>query len=494
MPERDPFEERLARDLITIADRYNAPVDPSATVDAAIATYRSRRRRWGGLLAAGVVVIGAVGIGLSAGQFMQSHPPASASPSTGAAGAWGVVRWERAPHDPGVGHDKELNQWIGGVISGGPGYVAWGLDEHRLPEGVGSAMAIWISADARTWREVTFERESLTYRAMVNDIAAGPQGLVAVGGVCCTEFTSNGGGIETPARWFSADGEHWTREPIVGLRPNPEMPTPIVAGPGGFVQAGAAKDQPAVWFSSDGRNWTAFSLVVRGFDSGIVNDITVDPHGYLAVGYVGSGGQPMAAAWRSSNGADWKRVATDDSVLASGQILMLESVVAYSGGLFAVGQRALPAAQQTCFPDRMGPSPVQSQSPSAAGEPPLAALAPCVTSERVRLSSQDGEHWTELPQVAFGHLKPGDLNDFHDTRAGGPGLIAIGQSYEPDNARPEFSLWTSADGARWTRAIDDPHFAWPAYVNAFVVHGDRIIAVGQIDTGAAVWIGNRARP
>jgi hypothetical protein len=484
MTERDPFEERLARYLAAIAQSRFTAVDPLATADAAIAAQPPPGRRGVRLIAGALVTAVAIGVGFSVTSLLPSPPGASTTPSPSPVQVWGHIRWERAPNDPGAGHDQELNQWMGGVVAGGPGYVAWGLDEKRLPDGIGASMAMWVSQDALTWREVIYEPgETLSYRMSVVEIAAGPQGLVASGGVCCTEVRA-GFWLTTPARWFSRDGEQWTRVESVGLQPDPERVMGVVAGPGGFVEVGAANAQPTVWFSPDGTTWTAISLGVGGFSSGVVNDITTDAQGYVAVGEVSNtkqgiaNDQGRAMVWRSTNGVDWVRVGEDDPVLPIGPIYRLERVVAYPGGLFVIGTRALPLEEQTCYPapsDHLGP-----WRPS------------CVTSERVHLHSPDGERWTDLP---IGELKEGELSFFPARVITGDdtGLMVVASAYQPDTEWPAPSLWTSPDGVHWTRGVEQPPLAPRDQVNAFVVVGDRIVAVGQINNSAAVWIGTRVR-
>jgi hypothetical protein len=493
MNDLDSFEERLAAGLAAIAARDVTPVDARAVADAAIAARQAQGGRWRRFWLTAAVAVSATAIGLSLAPLFQSHPSANPSPEPTLVAPWETVVWERAAHDPGIGHDPELNQWMGGVVAGGPGYLAWGLDEHRLPAGVGAAMVIWVSSDARTWHEVPFEHESLTRRASVLGMAVGPPGIVAVGGVCCTEFNASGGGIATPARWFSTDGEQWSPEPMVGLRPDPDQLTPIVFGAAGFVEAGVAEGQPAVWFSPDGKTWTGTSLGVTG-DSGAINDVTVDASGYLAVGYVGSANQGTAAVWRSADGVSWTRLGGDDPVLGSGRIVRLDHVVAYKGGLFATGARVLPLDQQTCDPGipRLGPfaTPPASQPASPAAQALLAAMV-CTTSEPDWLFSADGRHWTELPDP---ELKPGELVDIHLIRAGGPGLIVIGPPSQPKEARLSTALWTSADGEHWTKATDTPSFGFSARVNGFTVQGDSLVAVGQIGNSAAAWSGRRVPP
>jgi hypothetical protein len=473
MTEPDRFDERLTRDMAAIADSRMSTIDPYSIVDAVLAAHPPTLRRWGRLVAAALFTTIAIAFGLTFASLSPKPPAASVRPVPSPV----ELGWVRADGDPGIGHDPELNQWMGGVVAGGPGFVAWGLDEKRLPEGIGASMAIWVSQDGSTWHEVTYEPgETLSHRFGIQDIAAGPRGIVATGDVCCHEVEPNFYS-STPTRWFSSDGEQWTRLPTVGLQPDPERNLALVAGPDGFVEVGAANEQPAVWFSPDGHIWAAIPLAVHGYRSGVVSDITTDSQGYLAVGSVSNDDDAIAVVWRSTNGLDWVRLGADDAVLSAGPVYSLERVVSYPGGLFAIGGRMLPVERQTCYPLPSGAFPHRPD---------------CVTSERVHLTSPDGDHWSEVP---ISPLVEGDLGDYPARVLTGDdsGLLVIAPAYEPDTQWPIHSLWTSSDGRQWIRAIEIPTLKPEDLVNAFVVVGDRIVAVGQNNAGnaAAVWIGTR---
>jgi hypothetical protein len=441
----------------------------------------SRRAIALGIVSLAVVAVvanrsGLINQGPSASGTSPAGPSSDHSiiPSPSAVAKWSEIRWHRASGDPGIGHDPALNQWIGGVVAGGPGYVAWGLDEKRLPDGIGSSMAIWVSEDASTWREVTFEPgETLTRRFSIRDIAAGPTGLVAVGGICCREIRPNFW-EETPARWFSPDGDRWTRAVEVGLQPDDDNSLVAAAGRGGFVEVGTANGQPAAWFSTDGRNWTAKSLGVRGFSFGLAADVTTDALGWVAVGHVSNDREAIGVVWRSPDGIDWHQVASSDRVLTAGPVESLERVVSYPGGLFAIGTRELPIQEQTCSP-----------VPAGDNEPPS-----CVTTERVHLFSPDGEGWSDVP---IGQPVEGELYDPPPRLVIGDdsGLLVMAGAYEPDAFWPVEHLWTSVDGLRWSRADEKPSLAERDHVSGFIVAGDRIVAVGQDTDSAAVWIGTQ---
>jgi len=209
-------------------------------------------------IVAGAAAVAALLIGVSVASLWPIHQIASPTPTVPPEEIWGHVGWQRAPDDPGIAHDSGLDQWMGGVVVGGPGVVARGLDSKRFEGGIGGSMAIWVSEDALSWREVTYEPgESFSHRFQVRGMASGPPGIIASGGLCCLES-----GEFIPTRWFSSDGEHWRHAVSDGLGPDPEKPRSVIGGPQGFVEVGAAQDRPAVWFSPNGTNWSGISLAV----------------------------------------------------------------------------------------------------------------------------------------------------------------------------------------------------------------------------------------
>ncbi len=424
-------------------------------------------------LVAGAAITAALLIAVSVASF--GGPPApSSTPAPSSGSLWDQIGWERAPRDPATGHDLGLGQWMAGVVAGGPGFVAWGLDTKRLPEGIRASMTIWVSADAWRWREVILDPgRTLVDRIEIRRVAAGPEGVVASGGRCCGK--ADQGSEFLPTRWFSPDGEHWTRAVAEGLQPDPGGPDRIVvAGPGGFVEGGKTNDLPGVWFSPNGTSWTGTSLAVEGFASGIVTDLATDAHGYLAVGSVWNSDGGIGVVWRSLNGSDWVRVGVDDAVLSTGPV-SIERVVSYPRGWFAIGHRAIPPEEQTCPP-----------------APPGLFVDTCRTTERVHLTSPDGDHWTELqisdtPRHGLGS---GDLITGYDS-----GLMAMGPADE-STFLTGFSLWTLTDGEHWTRATEDPGLASGDIVHGFVVAGDRVVAVGDsylAASGGMVWIATPIR-
>ena len=167
------------------------------------------------------------------------------------------VSWTRVPHDDAVfGDDRSILQ-MDGVVAGGPGYVAVGVeagpeqlvDGIRFPfanEALGRALvnpggsmrgAIWTSPDGLTWTRVPDAQlpdtggENLRLHA----VTTGGPGLVAVGWRGSAEELN-------PTVWTSLDGETWSvaadREEALRGQGGQFMADVIAGGPG-MIAVGA---------------------------------------------------------------------------------------------------------------------------------------------------------------------------------------------------------------------------------------------------------------
>jgi hypothetical protein len=103
-------------------------------------------------------------------------------------------------------------------------------------------------------------------------------------------------------------------------------------------------------------------------------------------------------------------------------------------------------------------------------------------------TSPDGASWTRLPPIGDGC----PCNGLGDVVAGGPGLVAVGGTYDLGGRVP--TVWTSPDGIHWTRAQVDPTvFAPFSGISSITSGGPGLVAVGwdrnPLDNklNAAVW-------
>ncbi len=151
------------------------------------------------------------------------------------------------------------------VISGGPGFIAWGSD-------------VWISEDAVTWARASVP-DGLTDG--LADIAVGGPGVVAVGGT----LQPGKDGFGT-AVWTSADGLSWEGEPG-GTGFEGGMDAVVDVGAGLLATGGistAANDFGSVavaWISVDGVDW--LQLPEGLVDAGYISQVVVGDSAVIAL-------------------------------------------------------------------------------------------------------------------------------------------------------------------------------------------------------------------
>lgn len=221
------------------------------------------------------------------------------------------ITWQQAPTQPAFGtYDS-----VGSVIEGGPGLVAVGgiPDDYGYGDG-----AVWTSADGVTWERTAVLGGVMTAlgtdrNQFIQDVAAGPAGLVAVGWV---DFET---GDSDPPIWVSPDGIAWER--VTG---NQDAFSPgvfinaVTAGGPGYVAVGeeATETEPghaAIWVSTDGRDWARVDQPLgEGYTESSINDVARTESGIVAVGFADPDtmwGFPAARvlAWTSQDGLDWDR-------------------------------------------------------------------------------------------------------------------------------------------------------------------------------------------
>jgi molecular chaperone DnaK len=134
--------------------------------------------------------------------------------------------------------------------------------------------------------------------------------------------------------WLSSDGWDWTRVESPALQAAGKQTMESVAAfDGGLVAVGSAYPDAAVWLSSDGRDWTRVKS--GSFAGGHMFAIAVFDGGLVAVGHDSSGGDIDAAVWLSTDGWDWSRVGS--AAFDGTGIQEMLSVAVFDGGLAAVG-------------------------------------------------------------------------------------------------------------------------------------------------------------
>lgn len=212
------------------------------------------------------------------------------------------IAWERVS-DPTGAFTGPGNQRIEAVVVGGPGLVAVGF-ESRNPEGMNlsAQAAIWTSADGYIWEQASLDGGDLGPLAtMLHDVAAGEQGLIAVG----------------------RDMSLYVDNPPPP-NPGPQSFYPVPTVPGDPTRQ-KSYESAAVWASTDGVAWERvdpYSAVFGGMPESHPDAYSIDGGPIRMVSVAAYGGGFIAAGpgewdrgiWLSADGYTWQRVDDDDPV------------------------------------------------------------------------------------------------------------------------------------------------------------------------------------
>jgi len=309
------------------------------------------------------------------------------------------------------------------LVVGGVGLLILGGGSTPRQEVVGTG---------ETWVRVPDAERSLGETDAVT-VFGGPGdqqmlGLVVLGGNLIAVGSDTSGGDGDAAVWTSTDGTTWVRVPhdeAVFGGPGDQQMVGVAAGGQGAVAVGTDESggdsDTAVWTSSDGLTWTRVPHDEAAFggdeDQGM-RAVTAGGPGLVAAGTDASGGDIDAALWTSPDGITWTRVPHDEAIFGGPGDQSIFGVAAGDSGVIAVGM------------DDMG----------GYGD---AAV----------WTSPNGLTWVRIPNADGVFGGPGHemmsgvtISDF--------GLVAVGSAwFGPEQIRA--AVWTSKDGATWTRVPDE---------------------------------------
>jgi len=276
----------------------------------------------------------------------------------------------------------------------------------------------------------------------------------------------------------SQDGQTWRQQPLAAPG---AAPVALAAGPAGIVAVGGQNaDHLASWFSTNGVSWTARVDAfgpLSGTDTLTVTGVAATDGGWLAVGREdpacnhNCGLNPARArVWRSTNGLDWASVG-GGTVLAGGA---MNDVVSLGTGFVAVGIHGARAAVWTSADgSSWTPSPDAAVlGPRPGADPALwTAMTSVAASHGVLVAvgtdgnggahgptarawwSTDGVSWSEATGERFEGFMSGQDATVTGTR---DGFIA---AYPVSDPSCSSGLWASTDGATWRCASSDGAFA-----------------------------------
>ena len=390
---------------------------------------------------------------------------------------WADVTFEQVKP---LGFDLKPGHRIDGMGSLADGLIAYGraADPRTLddPDGLTDTGTIWRSSDGRTWLPTPIvagvRPDSVSE---VRAVAAGPAGIVVVGGVCCRE--------ERHAAWWSPDGVDVERVDIPA-----GVFFDVAAGPSGFAIVGSVGDRGAIWTSPDGRAWTEVDAADAGLVRGSLSTVAVLGDRFVAGGIADPGvGDSDAALWASAPGGldGWQRLAADDAALAGPDEATIDRLIPFADGLLAVGGSGSREDRLDC--ERL------LGGAHVAG---LETALSCGWLRDMLFVSPDGERWEradpngpdgDWPPLFQGPRPPFAPASWRQVVAGGPGLIAVPEEVPGPVGDGEntIGVWTSADGRTWSRVAGAPT-PRDGYAAGIAVAGRRLYI---IDATADAFIG-----
>ncbi len=202
-----------------------------------------------------------------------------------------------SPAGVGPGHLRDIVSFRGSLI-------AVGASDADLGR-------IWSSPNGEAWASIS---GSLALDGMrLNSIAVGDQGIVVVGW------------MDTGAvALFSSDGISWSRQPLPGSHPGSSaMSAAWRAGRFVVVGGGGEPNAAVSWQSDDGRSWTRTFIVTEG-DRESLASVVAGPTGFLVAGARGGHG----TIWSSADGETWIRADLPGSSRADpGRIRFIDGTI-----------------------------------------------------------------------------------------------------------------------------------------------------------------------
>lgn len=369
---------------------------------------------------------------------ISSIAPIEVGPFEQVAGKNGELGIEPLSEEPDRDGDILATAIIHEVAAGSQGVVAVGI-LNGTGGGIG---AIWYSPDGRQWQRVPhddalFGVPGEVPNTMILDVAANDAGFLAVG----VHFTEPREQIV----WSSPDGLTWNRTEVTGL-----VAAAVVATDSGWTVVGGGGLQGGVWNSTDGLSWEVATSAAFTSDTHHISlrDVAYDGERFVAVG--GSSAREFReerpVVWVSDDGVDWERIEDETGVFdipAAGDI---DSVAVGPSGFVAVGEERI-----------------------AEGDNPAFGVV---------WVSADGLEWERVRLGDEGTGRPMSIT------ASQAGYVVLG-FYSADDAIYSTRLWTSTDGLSWD--VVDPDGLDPHFPGAALLLDRRLLLFGSLrrDTGDA---------
>ncbi len=334
------------------------------------------------------------------------------------------------------------------------------------------ANRMWQTSDGSTWSELPEPAFKGYYISVVTQLS---DGRLSAAGTIQTGSTSKAATFIGQPTFLPIGWTITTNGPDFDASAGPTGVTQLADGTDlmvGHVMSSGGVPTAAAWSSADATTWSRLTLDAppRSF----VSAVAPTPTGPVAVGYTlpaTAGGPAPGLVWTATDPSTWAVTSVPGATYND---------IALSGESFAVLGRENGAITVWTGTDG-DPSTWQASTVAAAGIPQFLAISPTGirvvegavfdasgTASLTTWQSSDGVTWTAVPLHGLfpGSTGAGDL-------AWTPAGFVMSVDEYP-KGKPVGSIWVSADGIAWTRALAVP--AGP--VNAIGVAGDAAIVFG----------------
>jgi hypothetical protein len=240
--------------------------------------------------------------------------------------------WNRGPEGP---FSAPTISDLGTLVAGGPGLILAATTEN--PTGAGD-LVVWTSADGISWSAAITDPAGLggAGEQMVFDACTRP-GLVLLVGA------ERLGELDRAAAWSSADGVHWSRNPVPPTGRESDVDACVWTGreflAGGY--AGVGEGDAALWSSPDGRAWSLIPSPPSMGGPGRQAIYRLEQSGgrLVAFGFDYLGGGSELAVWTSADGRGWRRLALGPASVGSAAGEEVVSSMIDGGTVYVFGGR-----------------------------------------------------------------------------------------------------------------------------------------------------------
>ena len=272
----------------------------------------------------------------------------------------------------------------------------------------------------------------------------------------------------------------------------------LAAGPDGFVAVGAVGERMASFASQDGRTWSRVEAAGAGFPKGSLTSVVRDDAGWMAVGVRDDRPTHDGAVYRSADLSTWEPIA-DEAPLSGPDEVELFDVHPFAGGYLLIGNLGTHQERLNCEQilgrgdGRLASEEIEALSCGWGITTHWWSPDGVSWRELPPVSPKPGG--PPLPLRPDGR----GLVDRSPIRTGGPGLVTIGYERAGPNEVDSRAVWVTADGSTWNPVGPPRQLPRDASINDMIVSGRSIVLVGStwseeaaaagIGEDGAVWIG-----